>query len=231
MPRISRFLHVSTVAIGLIVPAIHAQNAQTDKPLLENDRVRVTRVDLPKGEFLPDDNRFDAITVKLQAGETALTEPGKMEKTDKSSLDDSHYFIAGSQRRVKNLEKNTLPFVEIQFLQPQGKYAPIDVPESHYCNPGSTKKCVTERYLFCTDRFCAETVTLEPGAVSTQHTHDADYMVVATSDFSWSNEPVGKPAVQEKFKIGDVRYIDAGGTHRLVNNGGTTVRLFVVQFK
>ncbi|MGZ4814049.1 MAG: hypothetical protein ACXVZV_01475 [Terriglobales bacterium] len=206
-------------------------HAAEPKPLVENEQVRVTRVNLPKAETLPDDNRFDVITVKLQSGETALIEPGQMEKIDKAPLRDSHYFVAGTRRRVKNTSKETIPFIEVQFLRPQGKYVPIDVPTSHYCNPGTTKECVTERYLFCTDRFCAETVTLDPGAMSTQHTHDSDYMVIATSNFSWRNEPVGKPAIEETFKVGDVKYIDAGGTHRLVNDGGTTARLFVVQFK
>lgn len=205
--------------------------AQQPKPLVENDRVRVTRVDVPKGQSLPDDNRFDVVTVRLTDGDTVLVEPGQMEKSDKPPYGDSHYFIAGTRRAVKNRSKQTLPFVEIQFLHPQGKYVAFEAPPFHYCNPGSQKICVTERYLYCTDRFCAESVTLDPGAMSTQHTHDADYMVVATSDFTWRNEPVGKPAFDETFKVGDVKYIEPGGSHRLVNTGGTTVRLFVVQFK
>jgi hypothetical protein len=228
-PTYPRFL--STILFSASVIAVLPVRAEQPKPIVENDRVRVTRVNVPKGDSLPDDNSFDVITVRLEDGDTVLTEPGQMEKSDKSPFGDSHYFIAGTRRAVKNRSKQTLAFVEIKFLQAPGKYVAFEVPPSHYCNPGSLKACVTERYLFCTDRFCAETVTLEPGAISTQHTHDSDYMVVATSNFSWRNEPVGKPAFDESFKVGDVMYIDAGGTHRLVNTGGTTARLFVVQFK
>lgn len=208
-----------------------AANAQSSKPLVENDRVRITHVDLAHGETLPDSNRYDVVTVRLEKGETAATEPGQLEKADAEPFGESHYFVAGTRRGVKNLDKRTLPFVEIQFLHPQGKYAAIDVPQSHYCNPGAEKACVTERYLYCTDRFCAESVTLDPGAVSTQHTHDSDYIVVATSDFTWREEPVGKPAAEQQFKRGDVYYIEAGGSHRLVNTGTTAAKLFVIQFK
>jgi mannose-6-phosphate isomerase-like protein (cupin superfamily) len=158
-------------------------------------------------------------------------EPGQTQKADVPPYGDSHYFVAGTRRAVKNIGKQSIPFVQVQFLRPQGKYVPLDVPASHYCNPEAPKACATERYLYCTDRLCAEMVTLDPGAASNQHTHTSDYIVVATSDFSWRNEPVGKAAFNESFKVGDVQYVNAGGTHRLVNTGGTTARMFVVQFK
>jgi len=226
-----RSRHLRRLLFLLALAGAFAADAQETKPVVENDRVRIKRIDLPHGQSLPDDNRFDVVTVRLQDGETALTDPGQLEKPDAPPFGESHYFIAGTRRSVKNLGKQTVPFVEVQLLQPQGKYVAFEVPPSHYCNPGAEKACVSERYLYCTDRFCAETVTVEPGAVSTEHTHDADYIVIAMSDFVWRNEPVGKPAVEEKFKVGDVHYIPAGGSHRLVNTGTTTAKLFVIQFK
>jgi mannose-6-phosphate isomerase-like protein (cupin superfamily) len=225
----SRSFPFYVMLIALLLTS--AAGAQSSKPLLENDRVRVTRVDLPTGETLPNDARYDVATVRLGDGDTVVSEPGQLEKPDTHPLGDSHYFTAMTRRGLKNRGKQAVPFIQIQFLRAQGKYVAFEVPPFHYCNPGSQKACVTERYLYCTDRFCAETVVLEPGAASTQHIHDADYMVVATSDFSWRNEPVGKPAFDETFKVGDVKYIEPGGTHRLVNTGGTTARLFVIQFK
>jgi len=228
----SRFSYTSCFLIfSFAFVAVIGMKAQTNKPLVENDRVRIKRIEVPHGQSLPDDNTHDTVTVRLGDGETVLTEPGQLEKRDTGPMADSHYFVAGSQRTVKNIGKNTLPFIEVQFLTPQGKYVAFEVPPSHYCNPGAEKACVTERYLFCTDHFCAESVTVEPGAVSTQHTHDADYIVIATSDFTWRNEPVGKPAETEQFKVGDVHYIEAGGSHRLVNTGSATAKLFVIQFK
>jgi len=226
-----RLFRLGTLFVVVLTGLVTFAQAQKPNTLVENDRVRVTRVDLSKGESLPDDNRYDAMTVRLKDGETALTESGQTEKMDSGPMQQSHYFVARSRRAVKNVGKETLPFVEVLFLRTPGKYVALDIPPSHYCNPESQKACVTERYLFCTDRFCAETVTMDPGAISTQHTHASDYMVIATSDFTWRNEPAGKPAADESFKTGDVKYIEAGGTHRLVNASGTTARLIMVQFK
>jgi quercetin dioxygenase-like cupin family protein len=205
--------------------------ALDSQKVLENDRVRVVRAELPSGGELPTDNTLDALTIQLSAGRVYLLEPGQLAKDENSGRGQVRYFVAGSRRSLKNIGKQTVTFVQVQLLRPSGKYVPFEMPAFHYCNPGSQKSCVKEQYLFCTDRFCAETVTLDPGAASTQHTHDADYMVIATSAFTWRNEPVGKPPMDEKFSPGDVQYIEAGGSHRLVNTGSTTAKLFVIQFK
>jgi mannose-6-phosphate isomerase-like protein (cupin superfamily) len=142
-----------------------------------------------------------------------------------------HYFVARSKRAVKNGGDPPVPVVLVQFLRPQGKYVAFDVPPTHYCNTGSSKACVTEQYMFCTDRFCAENVTMEPGALSTYHLHTDDYLIVATSDFVWRDEEVDKPTQDVEFKTGDVKYMKAGARHRLTNTGKTTAKVFVVQFK
>jgi quercetin dioxygenase-like cupin family protein len=219
----------SLLLVSLLVPI--AARPQTPKPLVENDRVRVTRVDVAVGETLSPGGEYEAVAVQLQDGETSLLDPGQFPKVSPTRAGDSHFFVAGSRRSIKNIGNRPLSFVVIRLLRPAGKYVAFEVPPSHYCEPGQKKACVTERYLYCTDSFCAESVDLEPGAASTQHTHDADYLIVATSNFTWRNEPVGKPAGQESFVVGDVHYIDAGGSHRLVNTGTTPANLFVIQFK
>jgi oxalate decarboxylase/phosphoglucose isomerase-like protein (cupin superfamily) len=90
---------------------------------------------------------------------------------------------------------------------------------------------VTETYRFCTDRFCTEDVEMTPGAMSTQHTHASDHIVIPTVNFSWREEPVDKPPATFDFKPGDAKYAPPGVTHRLVNVGQATARMFVVQFK
>ncbi len=205
--------------------------AQTTKPVVENDHLRVTHFEVAPGQILQTDNKYDQVTVQINDGESALLETGKLERTSSARAGDSHFFVAGSRRSIKNIGKHPISFVVVEFLRPQGKYVAFEVPPFHYCNPGSQKTCVTERYLFCTDRFCAESVSLDPGAMSTQHSHSSDYLVVAISGYTWRNEPVGKPAFDETFRKGDSMYVAAGGSHRLVNTGSTTAELFVVQFK
>jgi quercetin dioxygenase-like cupin family protein len=121
--------------------------------------------------------------------------------------------------------------MQVQFLRTPGKYVASQTPATHYCNPGTRKECVTEQYLFCTDRFCAESVTMDPGAFSNQHTHDADHIVIPTSDFTWREDALGKPSANHELKVGEAHYVGAGVTHRLTNVGTTTAKMFVIQFK
>jgi uncharacterized RmlC-like cupin family protein len=74
-------------------------------------------------------------------------------------------------------------------------------------------------------------VTMDPGAVSTYHLHTDDYLIVATSDFSWRDEGVNQLTQDTLFRAGDVKYMKAGARHRLTNTGTTTATVFVIQFK
>jgi quercetin dioxygenase-like cupin family protein len=217
---------------ALLVAAQLAPGSDNDsKPLFENDRIRIVRVELPKDATLPDDVRYDAVTVQLTPGDTKFREEGNLEKSEQQGTGQVHYFVARSKRQVKNAGQEPVSFVLAQFLRTPGKYVALDIPETHYCNPGSATACVTEKYLFCTDKFCAEDVTLGPGAISTQHTHDSDHIVIATSDFTWREEATGKPPEDIKFKVGDAHYEVKGITHRLTNVGKTTATMFVIQYK
>jgi quercetin dioxygenase-like cupin family protein len=216
---------------ALVLPLPANAQADTAKSVLENDRVRVTEQTLNKGGKLPTNNKYDVLTVQLADGETTYVDPGKLGKVQNTPLGDSHYFVTGSKRSIIGQGKEPVRFIQVQFLRSPGKYVPLEVPPTHYCNPGSKKACITEQYLFCTDRFCVETVTLEPGAISTQHTHDADHMVIPTSNFRWRDEAVGQPPEDQDFKLGTARYFQAGVTHRLINVGATTATMVVVQFK
>lgn len=220
------------VGFSVAMVAVSAFGAEPDsKPVLENDRVRVTRVDLGKDSAIPTDTRYEALTVQIGKGETQFIDPPQLAKTEIEGVGQVHYFVARSKRTVKNGGNTPVPMVFVQFLRPVGKYVAFDVPPTHYCNPGTGKACVTERYMFCTDRFCAETVTMEPGAVSTYHTHADDYLIVATSDFSWRDEGATQATQDTLFRVGDVKYMKAGARHRLTNTGTTTATVFVIQFK
>jgi quercetin dioxygenase-like cupin family protein len=215
----------------MIIGIALAAQSQPEQSLFENDRVHITRHEMQPIDRLPHNRKYDVMTVQLGQGETTFKPSGKLAQTKLTRIGDVHYFPAGTQATLTSAEKSVVPFVELQFMRSQGKYSPLDVPRTHYCNPGSQKACVTEQYLFCTDRFCVETVTLDPGAVSTQHTHDADHIVIPTSNFRWREESPGQPPANFDFKPGEVKYVRAGVTHTLSNVGNTTATMVVVQFK
>jgi quercetin dioxygenase-like cupin family protein len=74
-------------------------------------------------------------------------------------------------------------------------------------------------------------VTMDPGAVSTQHTHDSDHMVIPTSDFTWREDVEGKAGANHELKVGEAYYVKAGVTHRLTNVGTTKATMLAIQFK
>jgi quercetin dioxygenase-like cupin family protein len=218
--------------IGIATAGVVAFGAENkSKPVLENHRVRVTRIDLTKDATIPTDTRYEAVTVQVGKGETQLLDPQQLAKTEPQGVGQVHFFVPRSKRSVKSAGNTAVPMVLVQFLRPVGKYVAFDVPATHYCNSGSSKACVTERYMFCTDRFCAENVTMEPGAISTYHLHTDDYLIVATSDFTWRDEVVNEAPQDIDFKAGDVKYMKAGARHRLTNTGNGTAAVFVIQFK
>ncbi len=219
------------VALLALATATTLLAADSDKPLVENERVRVTRIDLGPGESLPNTTQHDAITVQVADGKTVITAAGKKPKDEPGKSGHAHYFAAGSDSKVRNAGTTPVTYVQIEFLQPQGKYAPLDVPRTHYCNPDDKKACVTEKYQFCTDHFCTEWVELTPGAVSTQHSHDSDHILIPTSTFTWREEIPGKSPANFGFKPGEAQYYQAGVTHRLINTGTTTASMFVIQYK
>jgi quercetin dioxygenase-like cupin family protein len=220
-------------ALGLLVGAAISSFAQDSsvQKVFENDRVRISRVVLSKGSALPTDNTLDAVTIQLEDGDTTFYSPLQVAKRDQTKSGQVHYFVAGSQRSIRTDGKKPLAFVQIQFLHAPGKYSASEVQPSHYCDPGSPKACVTEQYLFCTDRFCGESVVLDPGAISNQHTHATDHIVVATSNFEWREEIPGKAGTVQAFKTGQALYVPAGVTHRLVNTGSAPARMFTIQYK
>jgi len=90
---------------------------------------------------------------------------------------------------------------------------------------------VDEKYLFCTDKFCVEDVTMDPGAMSTKHSHSTDHMLVAVTDYQLTDVIVGKPKKVRTKKAGEVEYIPAGITHQLTNTGAAKARFVVIAFK
>jgi quercetin dioxygenase-like cupin family protein len=217
-------------AVALCISVIAAETPAS-KLVFENDHVRVNRVDLPAGGTLVANNTYDVLTVQLQKGDTVFLSPGRLAKSEPTLAGQSHYLVARSKPAIKNSSKQPIPFIQVEFLLTPGKYKALEIPATHYCNPGQRKACVTEQYLFCTDRFCVESVTLTPGAVSSQHAHDADHMVIPVSDFTWREEIPGQPDADHDFKSGTASYFEAGITHRLTNVGNTTAQMVVVQYK
>jgi quercetin dioxygenase-like cupin family protein len=234
------------------VAAIPASQVPGRRELMRNKRVIVATTAIPPGQSLPmHRHERDYVGVILTDGQIRQTIPDqgavagtgkKMGRVfgamhvpgatgDKVQAGDVGYHQAGYTHAEENKGKAETRAVTIEFLEPAGKQQDPQHGANKYCNENDKKICVDEKYLFCTDKFCVEDVTMDPGAVSTKHSHSTDHMLVAVTDYQLTDVIVGKPKKIRTKKAGEVEYIPAGITHQLTNTSGARARFVVVAFK
>jgi quercetin dioxygenase-like cupin family protein len=229
--------------IPVLLLAAVALGAQTaEKPVaitsepshhlyLENEQVRVFQVEAaPHAATLIHQHENDYVFVSLGPSDIRNEVVGKAPVELKLEDGEVHWSKGGFAHRITNLSDQPFRNVTIELLRAQGAATPSTQPASRYCNPGSQTACVSERYLFCTEKVCVSDVTMGPGAATMRHSHATDHMVVAVTDVLMSDEIEGKAAVQRSLKAGEAAYIPAGITHRLVN-GPQATRFITLQFK
>ncbi|HSE47640.1 MAG TPA: cupin domain-containing protein [Terriglobales bacterium] len=233
MRRLVAALFLLCALCGAQKPApIPDSSVEQRKEVFKNARVTVTRVDFAPGESIPmHQHSRDMIAVFATDGSARETLLGGKAKTEKIAAGEVRYHRQGYAHATSNL--GSVPFrVElIEFADPQGAFEHGKPKKSHYCNPGSATACVDEHSLFCTAKVCVEDVTIAPGAVTTRHSHSTDHMLVAVSDYEFTDQIEGKGKVVRTRKSGEAEYIPAGITHQLTNTGKAAARFIVVVWR
>lgn len=229
-----------TLVLLLAVVALWGQTAEkpvaiTAEPshhlYLENEQVRVFQVEAaPHAATLVHQHDHDYIFVSLGASDIRSEVVGQAPVELKLADGEAHFSKGGFAHRIVNLSDQPFRNVTIELLRKQGEAQPANLPPARYCNPGSESACVVERYLFCTEKVCVSDVTLGPGAATIRHSHATDHMVVAVTDVEMTDEIEGQPPVKRSLKAGEVAYVTAGVTHRLVN-GPQAARFITLQFR
>ncbi len=74
-------------------------------------------------------------------------------------------------------------------------------------------------------------VQIAAGGMLHKHTHRFPFLVIALSDADLHNMPQGKPASDVHQKFGEVKWIDAGSTHEMMNMGKQEAHFVEVEFK
>jgi quercetin dioxygenase-like cupin family protein len=242
------------------VVSIPASQIPQRKELLRNKKVIVSMSELEPGKSVPmHRHEHDYLTVVLTAGSLreiaadqgamksgtkkvgrmfgALHVPGA--NADKVQPGDVDYHEAGYTHGDENKGKTTLRALTIEFLEPAGTKKEGSSGGKHdnsrYCvtrnGVEDKKKCVEEKYLFCTAQFCVEEVTMDPGAQSTRHTHATDHMLIAVTDYRLTDEIAKKPTKVRTKKPGEFEYIAAPLTHQLTNAGDKPVKMVAIMFE
>jgi quercetin dioxygenase-like cupin family protein len=236
----------------VVAAAIPASQVPGRRELLRNKKVLVTTTTIAPGASLPmHRHEHDYVSVILTDGQIrqTLADQGAVSGTgkkvgrvfgaihvpgatgDKVQAGEAAYHQAGYTHAEENKGKSEVRAVTIDFLEPAGKQQDPPRGSNKYCNENDKKICVDEKYLFCTDKFCVEDVTMDPGAISTKHSHSTDHMLVAITDYTLSDVIVGKGKKVRTKKAGEVEYIPMGITHQLTNTGREKARFVVIAFK
>lgn len=238
-------------AQGPSTPVMPAAQIPQRHELMHNKKVVVSTTELAPGKSVPmHRHEHDYFTVVLTDGQLretvadqgAMTSGGKKmgrvfgamhvpgASGDKLQAGEVVYNRAGYTHADENKGKTTMRAVTVDFLEPAGKQQDASRKSNKYCNENDKNACVEEKYLFCTDRFCVEDVTMAPRAQSTKHSHATDHMLIALTDYQLTDNITGKGTIVRTKKAGEVEYIKSGINHQLNNTGKLPARFIVVLF-
>jgi len=200
------------------------------KELLKNSKVDVNLLTFAPGEGAPmHKHERDYVAVFITGGQLELTEEGQQPTKNKLEAGEVRFRSAGVTHSAKNVGSSPFETVLVEFADAQGAMKRIN-KKSQTCAPG-TKNCVDEKELFCTEKVCVEEVKMAPGAVTVQHSHTTDHMLVAVSDYELTDQVEGKGTIVRRHKSGEVEYIPAGISHRLTNTGQAPAYFTVILWK
>jgi beta-alanine degradation protein BauB len=211
---------------------IPASQLKQRTEILRNEQVTVYAVEVKPDETVPmHTHQQDNVTVFINGASRVETIRGKLPRPDRQRPGSVRYEPRGLTHSSHNPGNEPWRITSIDFARPQGKVERPKQGASRYCNSGSKKQCVQERYLFCTERVCVEDVTIAPGAITTKHAHSTDHMLVAVSDYELTDKVEGAATTVRTRKSGEIEYIKSGITHQLTNTGKQPARFIVVAWR
>jgi quercetin dioxygenase-like cupin family protein len=212
-------------------PAVPVEQEPFHAPVFRNEHVLVLGVEIPPHQTTQiHQHAHQYLTVSLTDATVTSAVPGQPPVVESRHRGEAWMGVPVAHT-VRNDGDTAFRATVIAFFARQGEVKTIQRKPSRYCNPKSTTACVTEHYLFCTDRICVSEVEMGPGAMTMKHSHSTDHMVVAVSDLDMKDWIEGRPsATMRSQKSGEVLYIDAGITHQL-ENGPRPARFITVSWK
>jgi quercetin dioxygenase-like cupin family protein len=196
--------------------------------IYEDGRVTVFLLDIPPGQatVLHRHDR-DMLSVFVNGGRTRASFNGAPPVEDSFTPGEVRFRSAGFTHSTENLGTDRFLSVIFEFTDSQGPRASVTRPATHVCNPDSQTACVTETPLFCTSKFCVDDLTMEPRAIRPAGGVREDQILVAVSDYSFSEEAPGTAAAVHARKSGETEPMAAGPARRWTN-AGNPAHLIVV---
>ena len=183
-------------------------------------RVAIFLLDIPPGQAtLLHRHDRDMLSVFVNGGRTRASFNGAAAVEDSFTAGDVRFRSAGFTHSTENIGSDRFLSVIFEFVDSQGPRASAARPATHVCNPGSQTACVDDKPLFCTGKFCVDDLTLGPHAVRAAGDARADQILVAVSDYTFSEDAPGRAAAVHTRKSGEIEPVAAGPATRWTNAG------------
>ena len=183
-------------------------------------RVTIFLLDIPPGRAtVPHRHDRDMLSVFVNGGRTRASFNGAAPIEDSFTPGDVRFRSAGFTHSTENIGTDRFLSVIFEFVDSQGPRASATRPATHICNPGSQTACVDEKALFCTSKFCVDDLTMGPHAIRPPGGGTEDRILVAVSDYIFSDEAPGHAAAIHARKRGEIEPIAAGPAKRWTNAG------------
>jgi hypothetical protein len=224
-------LLLCTFAAAQDTAPISSLEVKYRKRIFTNDRFSVFLLEIPPNHAsLMHRHDTDILSIFVAGGETKGTIYGKPPKEDKFTVGEVRFRPAGFTHSTENIGTNVFRSVILEFNSSVGAIEPSKPPDSRYCNPGSETACVSEKYLFCTARFCVKEISIASGAVWHNDEYARDQMLVAVSDYKLSSQRKGKAAHVRRRKSGEVEYFTGDSARQWANAVSVPARIIAVVF-
>lgn len=206
--------------------------------ILENDFVRVFRVEIPRfkrTELYRHDR--DLVMIALAHGEASFARPNTMAVTREFDQGYTQFVPGGFSHTVANADSvRTLRLLEVELKRGSVKPAVVyDYSTAVATLYDTIPLPVDPRATYAVSHEAESVIGTDqqilPGESTPMHKHRGPHLVIALTDFEVENQPEGGEARTISVAAGEVRWIEALEPHRLKNVGKEVGRFISVEMK
>jgi quercetin dioxygenase-like cupin family protein len=202
--------------------------------VLENERVRVLRIEVPPMQSTPSGyRRHDYVVLSLgksnfEIAGAGMRFPLQMEDGEMQVLK------GGGSHRITNLADTPLRLIELEVAQEIHPEHPVCGLGGRACRDGRFGKTETGTYtqstLFETDTVKLTRVELGPTSLLPEHRHDRCHVLIALSNAALRDENINQDR-ELYLKAGDAAWYSQAVAHSLKNLQSQEVQLITLEFK
>lgn len=228
---------VGALALSVLLVAQPAAVEITNEPhhhlILQNESVRVFRVEVPPGDpTLMHHHAHDYVWTSLGAADINNQVEGKPPARLQFKDGETRFTAANFSHIVTDFAPAPFRNITVEILQDEklrNAPSPWD-PAKNEDRGLQVFTGGTKQILFVKDSVRVSELELQPGAVIPSHHHNGPHLVIAITDFDLRSDVEGKKPVPLHAKAGDASWIPGGYTHTVTNESKQPAKFVTLEF-